>query len=362
MSTDVGHDILLDMSSRSAAEQRAIVEACLEHLQRLPFVRGATIEALHRRAQGADVAIALETPTGRELLYGEVKRSQLSRESAELVVHRLRRVPGALLLAPAIGREIGDLFERADLSFVDTVGNCYLRLGDRYVARIQGRTAPVRRPVDRGLGAAAYRVLFALLVKPELVAAPMRAIAAQAGVSPQTASNVLQALVGGGSVVRVARRRQWAPGRRNHHLEAWVAGFRATLAPSLLVGRFRAQERDPAELERRIEPVLDALGDWRYGGGAAAMRLTHHYRGDTTLLYLLDVPPDLPVRLRLVRDPAGPIIIARAPGLVAFESPDPRSVHPLLAYADLLAENHDRAREAAGVLYERFLADGGDDG
>jgi hypothetical protein len=31
-------------------------------------------------------------------------------------------------------------------------------------------------------------------------------------------------------------------------------------------------------------------------------------------------------------------------------------VHPLLVYADLLAEEHERAAEAAAVVHERFLA------
>jgi hypothetical protein len=60
-------------------------------------------------------------------------------------------------------------------------------------------------------------------------------------------------------------------------------------------------------------------------------------------------------RLRLVRDASGPVSLLHIPGRAAFDSPDSRCVHPLLAYADLLAEGHDRAREAAGELHARFL-------
>lgn len=345
------------MTDRTTAE-RALVEACLDHVRMLPFVRRVAIEALPTasRDAGCDATMVIETPTGRVLLPCEVKHSNLGHESARFLVHRSREHKGMVLLAPLVGRELGDFLERADQNFVDGVGNCYLRIGQRYLARIQGRTTPGRRASDRGMRAAAYRVLFALLVKPELIGAPVRAIAAQVNVSPQTASNLLRVLADRGLAVAVQRRRQWTPGRRKDAIDTWLAGFRSVLAPALLVGRFRAKETDPREFERRIEPVLDGLGEWRYGGGAAAMRLAHHYRGDTTVLYLRDAPLDFPARLRLARDAAGPIVIARAPGAVAFESPEPRSVHPLLAYADLLAEGHERASEAAGMLYERFLA------
>lgn len=55
-------------------------------------------------------------------------------------------------------------------------------------------------------------------------------------------------------------------------------------------------------------------------------------------------------------DRTGPIVVARCPAPVAFESPDPRRVHPLLAYADLMRTNDDaRAPEAAAELYDRYL-------
>ena len=334
-----------------------LVHRCLAHLSALPFVERAV---LHTRslADDLDGSVELDTLDGRETLPCEVRRGHLGRESAEHLAHIQTRHPGLIVLAPAVGREIGDLFERSGVNFVDAAGNCSLRIGRRYVARIQGRAAAKRAVVDRGIRAPGYRVLFALLVKTDLVAAPSRDLASAVGVSPQTANDMRRRLVEGGLLLEARGHRDWAPGRRKDALASWLEGFATTLAPSLLIGRFRAMERDPEALERRIEPVLDAACTWRYGGGAAAARLTEHYRGDTTLIYTLDAPTDLPARLRLVPDPrSGPIVLARAPGVVAFESPGARSVHPLLAYADLLSDGGDRAREAAAELHRRYLVE-----
>jgi hypothetical protein len=58
----------------------------------------------------------------------------------------------------------------------------------------------------------------------------------------------------------------------------------------------------------------------------------------------------------MIADHNGRILIARQPCPVAFESPNDTTVHPLLVYADLLAERNDRATEAAGEVFDRYLS------
>jgi hypothetical protein len=231
-----------------------------------------------------------------------------------------------------------------------------LKLGDRYFVRVQGRRTADEGCASKGLRAPSYRVLLAFLIDSDLLAAPSRFVATETDVSPQTAITLRRRLAEEGLVVEAGKRRYWAPRRRKDAVALWLAGFTASLLPNILLGRFRSIEKDPVELEHRIEPLLDRVCDWRYGGGAAAMRLTGYYRGNQTVLYLRNEPSNLQDKLRLVRDARGPILLLRAPGRQAFRSPIPRCVHPLLAYADLLSEGHDRAREAAGELYTQYLA------
>lgn len=345
------------MTSAAIHQQDEFIDQCLGNLRALKFVKSAEVVArLKDDEPSLDARLALETAEAKHVLPCEIHRTHLGRENAQLLIHIANRHPGLMIFAPTIGRELGDLFEKAGVNFVDIVGNCNVNLGNRYFARIQGRTANEIARKDRGLRAPAYRVLFALLVRPELLNGSSRAIAAEADVSPQTANELRQWLAKQSLILAGRGRRRWAPGRQKDALSLWLAGYTTTLAPSLIIGRYRAIERDASEFEQRIEPLLDATCEWRYGGAAAAMRLTNYYRGDRTVLYVRDAPPDLWSRLRLVRDASGPISLLHIPGRPAFDSPDPRCVHPLLAYADLLAEGHDRAREAAGELYTRFLA------
>jgi hypothetical protein len=322
---------------------------CLKHLRTLPFVRAAVVrdDQLRLTTLGATVELPIE-----------VRRTHLQKESAGHLIHLSRQKPGLVVMAHAVGRQLGDLFEREGVGFVDRSGNCHLQIGNEYVARIQGRTSSnKKRASARAFRAPTYRALFALLVQPELIDDSARAMAAVAGVSPQTANALRHSLVERGLVLEAGKKHRWAPGRRAEVVDLWLHGFATTLAPSLLIGHYRAREEDPRALEARIIPILDATGEWRFGGGAAAMRLTGYYRGDETVIYFRDPPPDLAERLRFIPDERGPIAIARPPCDVAFVSPDAKCVHPLLAYADLLAENHERASDAAEVLHERFLSE-----
>lgn len=335
------------------------MQECLSQIRALPFVGEATIGPVEPRDLPlVDFRLRVrprDTIRIRSLPCA-IQRSHLSNEMAQHFAALVTKVPDLTLFAPAVGRPAGDLFERAGVNFIDRAGNCSLRLDDRHVARVQGRRAPQGAPADRAMRAPSYRALLALLIQPELISAPVRAHAAAAFVSPQTAADLRKRLEERGLVVRSRTQRHWLPERRKEAIDLFLSGYSSTLAPTLLIGRYRAQDTDPNVLERRIEPLLDVACTWRYGGGAAAMRLTQYYRGDRTTLYLQDPPHDLANRLRFVPAWNGPIALMRTPTLVAFESPHPQCIHPLLAYADLLGEHDERAREAASELYDRYLA------
>ena len=332
----------------------------LDHLRALPFVSGAYLvaDATGRNLQhlpqvGAHVV--LETPDGETHCPIRRLTSHLSREVAAGLVHLGRDVPGLLVFAPAVGRDLGDLFAREGVNFMDLAGNCHLRIADRYIARIQGQATAHSTTLDKGLRAPSYAALLALLIDPTLVGGTTRVIATVAGVSPQTAADLRARLVEQGFIHHVRGQHRWAPQGWTHARDLWLAGWTTTLFPHLLVGRFHARERDVGSLEARLAPMLTGLVPWRWGGGAAADRLTHYYRGDRTVIYVEQAPADLARRLGLMPAADGTVLLVRSPGPLGFHGPRADTVHPLVVYADLLTEGHDRARDAAREIAQRYL-------
>jgi hypothetical protein len=334
--------------------------AYIAQLGTLPFVREANVVLVSRADPGAAPVVELSTPSGPRQLVVEEKRSHVTRDGIEHLIARRSHQRDFILLAPHVGRDLGNALADANVQFIDLAGNCFVRLGDAYIARIQGNPPLEVGARDRALRAPSYRTIFALLAKPALINAPARELAvASGGVSPQTVLDVRERFVEGGALLRVgARRLQWAPQGRRELLGLWGAGARATLYPQLLIGRYRARERDLGRFEEHVVERLRGAR-WVWGGAAAAHRLTGFYRGTSTVLYVEDDDAVLgfPGRLELVPDSHGSVSLMRAPGPLALEGVQEGTAHPLLVYTDLLHEGQSRAHEAALVFAEKYLKD-----
>ena len=331
----------------------------LDQLERLPFVREARLQPRSRKATSSrtDATLVVRTPTGTARMHVELIRSHLARETAARLLQRGRMDQEFIVLAPTVGRDLGELLAGNGINFMDLAGNCHIRIDDHYVARMQGKRGAPKPVTDKGLRAPAYRVLFALLCRTSLVDASGRALAdAAGGVSPQTAIDLRRRLLERRILLRAGSSHRWSPAGYKAALDLFVMGASTTLMPSLALGRFRAREDDVDLVERKLARGLRGKVQWRWGGGAACQRLTGHFRGDRTVVYVEQWNGRRPSDLGLIHDAAGPLLIAKLPGPMALESPHRETVHPVLVYTDLSLEGDERAREAAGDIYAEYLS------
>lgn len=344
---------MLDVDS---ALQR--LEPYLAPLLALPFVRKTRLSAATKKSSETDAMVTLVTPSSTVRLAVEIKEGAVRSEVARQLAHRLSGSRDRwIVFAPYVDPAAGELLASHGVSYVDLRGNCHVTVGDQYIAQVRTPGAPARPAASTGWRPASYRVLFALLANPEAARGTARALATCAGgVSPQTAVDVRNKLVARGVLLETKGGTRWAPDGFQRGVELWTHGYTTTLAPALLVGRYRAKERSLESMEAAIAPRLSVLGAWAWGGGAACQRMTGYYRGDRTIIYLANKPAvTIASQLGLIVDNKGPLTLAQAPGPIAFSDDSKQVAHPLLVYADLLAEEHARAGEAAAVVYDKFL-------
>ncbi len=344
------------------------VRPYLEQLKTLAFVESAEV----KRSASDDEQLTLHVVAKRKTHSFELGllRTHLSMPEVERWIGKaqsLGRKRPLLLLAPYVSRPMGARLREAGVRYLDQAGNMHFVLGegakakDSFAALVEGKRAPKALRSDAAWRAPGYQVLFALLVKPELLAAPVRTIAAQAGVSTSPVLQIQKKLLQAG--IAVARRGewQWTPRGQSKARELWLHGYNTTLRPHLLIGRYRARTPlAPEQLEKVVEKALHGDGPVRWGGAAAAQRLDGYYRGDRTVVHIANgglTAASLAGTLRMVPDPEGPLLVLGIPGPCALDSPKPNTVHPLLAWAELLEEGHDRASEAAERLARTFLQD-----
>jgi len=334
---------------------RPNVAPYLERLRAVPFVRNVAVEKEQVQVGGVtvDALLTIETPSGTERIYFEVKSSNLSRELSGQVASWGKAVKPLLVAAPIIGGGVGDFLAENDISYVDLRGSCHIDLGGRYVARIQGQRGG-RSTIAKALRTPSYRVLFAVLARPSLIGVPVRTLAVAAGVSRQPVVTLRERLLDLGLILKGAKGFMWAPQGQKRALDLWLAGYSTSVRQGLLVGTYQTPDADPAALEERLAPILHQVGPWRWGGGAASHRLTGFFRGEKTVVHVADAPADLQRRLRAVPAADGRLVVLRSPGPLGLEGTLPDTAHPLLVYTELLTDGGERAREAAQELAEQY--------
>lgn len=293
------------------------------------------------------VVVELKAHVDRLATVGHVK-AQL----AELGKH-------GLLFAPYITTTIAQECRRVDLPFLDTAGNAYLHLPGLHVYVAGEKPRPTDRPagVTKGAGtAAALRVIFVLLCKPDLLNAPYRDIVGAAGVALGAIGWIFFDLQQRGYIAgnqRKRNRRFLEPARL---FDEWVTNYPIKLRPKLNPQTFRA---DDPEWWRRAELAkLEAY----WGGEVAANHLTDYLKPQKQLIYIdpkhrKAALAKLVPQHRLRADPAGNIEVLDKFWQLPPDPEHPDVVPPILAYADLVATLDPRNLEAATVLRMEHLGD-----
>ena len=331
--------------------EREPTRRLLEQARQLPFIEDVAAKVEHPGQHGEDAILDLRTPAGRRTLRVELVTSHLGEALVERLVGRLAThdPQSWLVFAPYVSPPMGKRLEAAGINYLDGVGNCFVVLGKRYTAKVEGRRGQVP-PEQKGMRAPGYLVLFGVLAEPELLNANVREVAEQVGVGKSTVALTLERLESEGFVGRQGSSRRLLAARAL--LDRWLAGYADVLRPSWLTGKFRVA--DVPQFERAVERKAGGL-QWGWSGGAAAMRLAGHYRGPGTVLCLAESGGILAGDLGMLADPQGPVSILRFEGPLLFKGRRPHTVHPLLVYAELLVKPGERSAEAAQELLERYL-------
>jgi len=298
----------------------------------------------------ADVLLELVYPGGQVEFLAEVKARPMLRVGDELA--KLRRVDlPSLIVADYVNPRLAEQFREIDVNFVDAAGNACIRHGGLYIWAT-GEKDTLRIEVERerlrAFQPSGLKTIFALLCRTELAEADYRTIAKHAGVALGTVQWVMRDLIKEGYVLRLGRfhRRLVKP---KELLDAWVIPYSRYLRPRLLLGRFEATELN---WWREIDPrSYDGL----WGGEPAAALLTRYLKPGSLTIFSEAIPVRLVVEKGLEKREAGRVDFRRPFWRVDTHERNAETVPPILVYADLLALDDTRTREAAERIYEELI-------
>jgi hypothetical protein len=261
------------------------------------------------------------------------------------------------LVADYVNPNMADRLRAHGICFIDTAGNAFIKTPFHHVLS-KGNRKPkaLDRPgtprKQRGFTATGLKVTYALLCRPELVNEPYREIAAIAAVALGTVGKVIEDLLQAGLLIERDGERRLV--RQEDLLATWVDRYPAALRHKLHLGYFQAARADWwADF-----PIQEFGGLW--GGEIAGAHYTQYLQPAVATIYL---PKGelrnliAQARLRKIELPT------YEPGMVEVLTPfwtlEPTEapfVHPILAYADLIATDDPRNLEAARKLYDDRIA------
>ncbi len=335
---------------RDAEKQRAdLVATAVEAFQE---ATGVPARVVRPTPDGPGGGILVQI--GEEKPFLAVCKPTLTPTTLGPALAEIRKLPQhGVLIARHVSPPMAGRLRDHDVPFLDTAGNAYVRT-PRLLILVTGRKPPGKTPNEqpvKAFRATGLKVVFALLCRPELVAAPYREIAEAAGVALGAVTPVFRDLERLG-FLRVTRARGRGLERQAELTDAWVEGYLRDLRPRLHPRRFRVARPRWWETED-----WTGLEVW-LGGEPAAALLTKRLIPQDAILYDGNGFAALARRIRPAKDERGNLEVLDK--FWNFEvppaGPHPRLAPPLLVYADLVGTGDARNLEASEAIRERFLA------
>lgn len=327
-------------------------------------IRFGAIDHVRPKSFG-DAKLTVHVGNKKYTFLVEVKRGILTPAALpalETLVKRVEPEQSLLVAASQIGPSMAKLLQERNIAFMDAAGNAFIAVPGLHVW-ISGKRSSVKRVVTGLHQQSAVKVIFALLTDPcldrdadeALLNSPVRILAKAAGVALGSVGNVLDNLRSMGFLLEEDGARRLV--ERERLIELWTMDYLARLRHRLIHHRYRIAS--VREWERM--PRLPTNAWW--GGDVAAARLTRHLSPEKITIYTRALPDEWVVRAGLQPDPDGNVDVLTqfwGDGLASrwqCDSDDlPKDcVHPLLVYADLLANDEERSSETAKRLYDKFL-------
>lgn len=336
---------------RAETEQTTLTKA-LDAFQRETGLRFKT------RADADNLADVLLQIQGYEpLRYAATVKNWAQQANFGALIERLNRLPEPrLLVADYINPNMAERLREADIQFLDTAGNAYINAPPLHI-QIKGNRKPdataQHEQTARAFTQTGLKVIYAFLCEPGLVRAAYRDIADRAQVALGTVGWVIRDLKAMGYLIDRGKRQTRRLNNYYDLLDRWVELYPALLRPKQLLGVFNKHVlTDEEQMHLNIEEY-----DAYWGGEAAGNEYTKYLRAEVDTVYIPEHRVgDLIRKLKLFKggDAAYGVIKLYRP---FWKKPQDYKgyVHPVLAYADLIATGDTRNIETAQLIKDEHI-------
>lgn len=341
MNTDTTEPELLDLAIIAAADHAEL---------KIEIIALEQEQAIGGKIRRIDAVLKIEGA----VYQAEIKRWAQHAPIGALI-QQVEQFDNGILIADYVNPNIADRLRAAQVQFLDTAGNAFIKKPGLHI-QIKGNRPASKavagpRKVARAFTTAGLKVTLALLQRRERAEIPYREIAKLTGVTLGTVGKAMEDLKDQGYLVN--RRKERVLIRRPELFQIWVARYPTALRQKIKLGTFQAPDTDWWK-HTKLEKL-----DGYWGGEIAAMHYTKYLKPQVATVYL---PKEKLTKL-IVTAHLNKTVAKDEPGTVEVyekfwmvDQNEKCYVDPLLTYADLIATDDTRNIETARRLYDERIA------
>jgi hypothetical protein len=257
----------------------------------------------------------------------------------------------AIFLAHSLTENVKKELKDNYISYIEMSGNCFIYKHPLYVF-ISGNKKEKQKVNNnsRAFSKTGLKIIFAYLTSFENINLPIRSWAAWLDIGYTNFHYVNQGLKDLKYLIAKDANTMVLDNKKDL-LERWVHHFEEKLKPSLLIGRFRFLDRADYSKWDKLQ-FKDTKTEW--GGEPAGALLTGNLEPQTFTIYTAETKSDLITNYKIVPDEQGDIYVYEN-FFWHYPLIHRHTVHPILAYADLMITGESRNIKTAKAIYEQYI-------
>lgn len=282
--------------------------------------------------------------------FAEIKK-ELRGYQLPAIIEMAERYHPFMVIADQIFPILKETLRQKKIGYLDGAGNIYFQAEGNFIWMDGNKRLAAEKPVtNRAFTKTGLKAVFYLLANPGAINMPYRTLAEATGVALGNVKNIVEGLRDAGYIAQV-NKGTLALQNKKALLDRWVTGYREILKPALHTGNYRLWDNTKLR-DWQALPVQAGEGAW--GGETAAEQLTNHLIPEILTFYTNEHKGLFIPRWKLVPDENGNVRLYKkfwADGDAGIQLYAP----PLLVYADLMLVDDPRCREAAEMIYTKYL-------
>ncbi|MGJ3236596.1 type IV toxin-antitoxin system AbiEi family antitoxin [Marivirga sp.] len=273
---------------------------------------------------------------------------KLKREVRQYVIGELEDIQqnykGVVLIAERIPAKVKVALRERKLAYIEANGNMYIEKDNIFL--LIDANKPLQLAKDKGNRAftkTGLKVLFHLLIKPELINKTQREIAEYTQVGLGNIPQVIEGLKETGYLLRL-NKKEYAWENRKDLFFRWIEGYQTTLKPTLKKRRY--------QMRKNWQEITlnDGIAVW--GGEPAGDLLTNYLRPEKFILFTNEDQANLIRNYNLQPKKDGDLEVIE---MFWNQDLNQKTAPPIIVYADLMMEGGKRNEETAEMIYNEQI-------